>query len=98
MAENSSDETSDLLCDEELNALVSSIDWNSEIDISIEKIPKDGNKVQCQYCPKQYASKSGLNRHVKNKHPEHQGEGSTTATSSSATVTKSVEEIIHPLE
>ena len=102
MAENSSDETIDLLCDEELNALVSSIDWNSEIDISIEKIPKDGNKVQCQYCPKQYASKSGLNRHVKNKHPEHPGEcsstTSTTSTSSSTTVTKSVEEIIHPLE
>jgi len=61
----------DLLVDE-LDELFLSVERDTGIDSSIEKIPQVNDKVNCSICPKVCISVRGLNRHMKIKHPDEQ--------------------------
>jgi len=84
----------DLLVDE-LDELFLSVERDTGIDSSIEKIPKVNDKVNCSICPKVCISVRGLNRHMKIKHPDEQFQQQQKQLKKPVEK-KQVTEILHP--
>ena len=90
----------ELKVNDDLDDILSSFDWEQEVDSALETIPDEKVTFKCAMCPKVCLSKRGLTRHTNSKHKDSTIITTTTTTTSSSAATTgtstSAEQKMHP--